>query len=114
MSLISVSIHEFCTYQLHSDATLFSTRIFVVQQVLMFKNNEATRKICDRIKMQYIYLAQRKDGSHVVEKCIRASEYGMKSVVESLLSSEMALLQLACHQLGNYVIQTALKTAKVN
>ncbi|CAH9081783.1 unnamed protein product [Cuscuta europaea] len=80
----------------------------------MLRNDEITKKICDRLKRDYLHLAFKKSGSRVVEKCIEASEYGLDSVIESLLSSEKSLVLLARNRFGNYVIQTALQIAKVS
>ncbi|CAH9097599.1 unnamed protein product [Cuscuta epithymum] len=87
---------------------------YVVQEVLMLRNDEITKKICDRLKRDYLRLSFKRSGSRVVEKCIQASEYGLDSVVESLLSSEKSLVLLARDRFGNYVIQTALQTAKAS
>ncbi|CAH9099425.1 unnamed protein product [Cuscuta europaea] len=87
---------------------------YVVQEVLMLRNDELTQKICDCLKRDYLRLAFKRSGSRVVEKCIQASEYALDSVVESLLSSEKSLVLLARDRFGNYVIQTALQTAKAS
>ncbi|CAH9077973.1 unnamed protein product [Cuscuta europaea] len=87
---------------------------YVVQEVLMLRNDEITQKICDHLKRDYLRLAFKRSGSRVVEKCIQASEYGLGSVVESLLSSEKSLVLLTRDRFGNYVIQTALQSAKTS
>ncbi|CAH9137581.1 unnamed protein product [Cuscuta epithymum] len=87
---------------------------YVVQEVLMLRNDEITQKICDRLKRDYLRLSFKRSGSRVVEKCIQASEYGLDSVVETLLNSEKSLALLARDRFGNYVIQTALQTAKAS
>nr|GMD90313.1 pumilio homolog 12-like [Ipomoea batatas] len=87
----------------------------VLKKVLTLNDNEAIHKICDRLKMEFINLCSRKgcDGCHVVLKCLEASEYGTKSVLESLLQgSEEALLKLASDRFGTFVIQTALFKAR--
>lgn len=86
----------------------------MVQYVLSLKDENSTRIICICLESQYTHLAEKKGGSHIVEKCIRSSEFGMRSVVGALLKSEKALFRLASHQFGNYVVQTALKVTKVN
>ncbi|XP_031101898.1 putative pumilio homolog 8, chloroplastic [Ipomoea triloba] len=85
---------------------------YVVQHVLMLKDENFTRIICIRLEGLYIHLAHRKGGSHVVEKCIISSEFGMRSVVGAFLKSEKPFLQLASDQFGNYVVQTALEVTK--
>ncbi|CAH9077119.1 unnamed protein product [Cuscuta europaea] len=87
---------------------------YVVQEVLMLRNDEITQKICDCLRRDYLHLAFKRSESRVVEKCIQASEYALDSVVESLLSSEKSLVLLARDRFGNYVIQTALQTAKAS
>nr|GLL37681.1 putative pumilio homolog 19 isoform X1 [Ipomoea trifida] len=85
---------------------------YVVQHVLMLKDENFTRIICIRLEGLFIHLAHRKGGSHVVEKCIISSEFGMRSVVGAFLKSEKPFLQLASDQFGNYVVQTALEVTK--
>ncbi|XP_019191144.1 PREDICTED: putative pumilio homolog 19 isoform X2 [Ipomoea nil] len=85
---------------------------FVVQEVLELKDENFTRIICNRLEGLYIQLARKKGGSHVVEKCIKSSEFGMRSVVGALLKTKKQLLPLATDQFGNYVVQTALRVTK--
>ncbi|CAH9050936.1 unnamed protein product [Cuscuta epithymum] len=86
----------------------------VVQEVLMLKNEEITQKICDRLKRSCMHLALKKSGHHVIEKCIQTSHYGLKSIVECIVSSEQNFSRLACDRFGNYVIQTAIEIAKTD
>ncbi|CAN4126978.1 unnamed protein product [Withania somnifera] len=85
---------------------------YVVQHVLELGYNEISCKIFSQLKKQYLTLAFKKGGSHVVEKCIESSKSGMISVVDVLLADAKALVQLAKDPFGNYVIQKALKSTK--
>nr|GME16109.1 pumilio homolog 12-like [Ipomoea batatas] len=86
----------------------------VLENALALNDEEAIHKICDRLKMEFINLPRRGSGS-LVQTCTRASKYGMKSVVESLLQvSENTLLELASERFGTYVIQVALILTRVN
>ncbi|KAK2967517.1 hypothetical protein RJ640_010158 [Escallonia rubra] len=86
---------------------------YVVQHVLKLQNQELTDKICRKLRGQYTDLSSKKGGSHVVEKCITSSRKGMKYAVEEFLENGRTPSQLARDQYGNYVIQRALKSTKV-
>ncbi|KAG8385849.1 hypothetical protein BUALT_Bualt03G0088000 [Buddleja alternifolia] len=85
---------------------------YVVQHVLGLKNIDVTCKILQRLQGQFVELAKKKNGSHVVEKCIQSSEAGTIYVVQEILGSPKAAFQLAQHQFGNYVIKRALVNTK--
>ncbi|RAL52771.1 hypothetical protein DM860_007539 [Cuscuta australis] len=85
---------------------------YVVQHVLTLKEENISRAICIRLERHYMHLAQRIGGSHVVENCMKSSEFGMESVVRTLLRREKALLHLASDKFGNYVVQKALEVTK--
>ncbi|XP_059309518.1 putative pumilio homolog 16 [Lycium ferocissimum] len=85
---------------------------FVVQHVLELGDEEISSKVFSQLEKQYLTLAFKKGGSHVVEKCIESSKSGMISVVDVLLTDDKALVQLAKDPFGNYVIQKALKSTK--
>ncbi|VFQ84827.1 unnamed protein product [Cuscuta campestris] len=85
---------------------------YVVQHVLTLKEENISRAICIRLERHYMHLAQRMGGSHVVENCMKSSEFGMESVVRTLLRREKALLHLASDKFGNYVVQKALEVTK--
>ncbi|CAN4114636.1 unnamed protein product [Withania somnifera] len=85
---------------------------YVVQHVLDLGDEEISCRIFSRLEKQYLTLAFKKGGSHVVEKCIESSKSGMISVVDVLLADAKALVQLAKDPFGNYVIQKALKSTK--
>ncbi|VFQ60680.1 unnamed protein product [Cuscuta campestris] len=87
-------------------------RHYVVQHVLTLKEENISRAICIRLERHYMHLAQRMGGSHVVENCMKSSEFGMESVVRTLLQREKALLHLASDKFGNYVVQKALEVTK--
>ncbi|KAK4360091.1 hypothetical protein RND71_022320 [Anisodus tanguticus] len=82
------------------------------EHVLELGDEEISSKIFSQLEKQYLTLAFKKGGSHVVEKCIVSSKSGMISVVDVLLTDEKALVQLANDPFGNYVIQKALKSTK--
>ncbi|KAK3000040.1 hypothetical protein RJ639_022637 [Escallonia herrerae] len=86
---------------------------YVVQHVLKLQNQELTDKICSKLRGQYTDLSSKKGGSHVVEKCITSSRKGMEYAVEEFLENGRTPSQLARDQYGNYVIQRALKSTKV-
>ncbi|XP_009797945.2 pumilio homolog 15-like [Nicotiana sylvestris] len=85
---------------------------YVVQHVLELRDEEISSKIFSQLEKQYLTLAYKKGGSHVVEKCIESSNIGMISVVDVLLADEKSLVHLAKDPFGNYVIQKALKSTK--
>ncbi|KAH6825664.1 hypothetical protein C2S53_018536 [Perilla frutescens var. hirtella] len=85
---------------------------YVVQNVLTLKNDGVTGGIVSRLRGECVELAKQQGGSHVVEKCIEASDYGIASVVQEIVETPKASLQIAQNQFGNYVIQTALKKTK--
>ncbi|CAH9112083.1 unnamed protein product [Cuscuta epithymum] len=85
---------------------------YVIQHVLTLHDDNISRAICIRLERHYLHLAETMGGSHVVENCLKSSEFGMRSVVETLLERESKLVYLASHQFGNYVVQTALKVTK--
>ncbi|KAK4423277.1 hypothetical protein Salat_1910500 [Sesamum alatum] len=85
---------------------------YVVQNVLGLRNTDITNKITRRLQNQFIRLAMTKGGSHVVEKCMEASDNGIISVAVEILDCPRAPVLLARNQFGNYVIQAALKKTK--
>ncbi|KAF3619100.1 hypothetical protein FXO38_06423 [Capsicum annuum] len=85
---------------------------YVVQHVLELGDEEISRKIFSQLEKQYLSLAFKRGGSHVVERCIQSGKSGMISVVDVLLSDAKTLVQLAKDPFGNYVIQKALQSTK--
>ncbi|CAH9086056.1 unnamed protein product [Cuscuta europaea] len=85
---------------------------YVIQHVLTLHDDNISRAICIRLERHYLHLAGTMGGSHVVENCLKSSEFGMRSVVGTLLERESKLVYLASHQFGNYVVQKALKVTK--
>lgn len=85
-----------------------------MQNVLDHKDYHATRTILLHLRSQFIELAKKKEGSHVVEKCMACSSSALVFVVEEILTSPGTAYQLAQHPFGNYVIQRALKMTRVN
>ncbi|XP_051128585.1 putative pumilio homolog 8, chloroplastic [Andrographis paniculata] len=87
----------------------FHYRNYVVQKVLDLKDDAATNSVLNCLQGQFVHLAQLKEASNVVEKCIEASTTGMINVVSEILQDSKTPILLAMHQYGNYVIQKALK-----
>ncbi|XP_027158037.1 putative pumilio homolog 8, chloroplastic [Coffea eugenioides] len=87
---------------------------YVLQRVLGLKVDPVTQQICYSLRGQYVELAQRKSGSHVVEKCLESSELGLSLVIKEIFNNDKTLRLLARDQFGNYVIQTALRIAKLH
>ncbi|KAL0398877.1 UNVERIFIED_CONTAM: putative pumilio21 [Sesamum radiatum] len=85
---------------------------YVVQNLLSLRNTDITNRITGRLQNQFIRLSMIKGGSHVVEKCMEASDNGILAVVEEILDCPKAPFQLVRDQFGNYIIQTALKKTK--
>ncbi|XP_011096144.2 pumilio homolog 18-like [Sesamum indicum] len=85
---------------------------YVVQNLLSIRNMDISNRITGRLQNQFIRLSVIKGGSHVVEKCMEASDSGIIAVVEEILDCPKAPLQLARDQFGNYIIQAALKKTK--
>lgn len=85
-----------------------------MQNVLSLKNEGISARIVLSLRGQFVELGLQQGGSHVVEKCIEASDFGMVSVVKEIVETPEAAFNLARDQFGNYVIQRALKKAKVN
>lgn len=84
-----------------------------MQNVLTLKNDGMSARIVLGLRGQFVELGLTQGGSHVVEKCIDASDFGIVSVVKEIVETPQASLNLARDQFGNYVIQRALKKAKV-
>ncbi|CAI9097388.1 OLC1v1033796C2 [Oldenlandia corymbosa var. corymbosa] len=84
---------------------------FVVQYVLSIQDELLNESICLSLSGQFVELAQKKGGSHLVEKCLLYSDFGRSLVLKEISRSEKTLSMLAKHQFGNYVIQKALKVA---
>ncbi|PIN17488.1 hypothetical protein CDL12_09852 [Handroanthus impetiginosus] len=82
---------------------------YVVQNVLSLKDSQVIAKILRCLRGQFIHLAQKKEGSRVVEKCMESCNLGTVFVVEEILHDHTAPFLLAQDQFGNYVIQKALK-----
>nr|XP_027103012.1 pumilio homolog 18-like [Coffea arabica] len=87
---------------------------YVLQRVLGLKVDPLTQQICYSLRGQYVELAQRKSGSRVVEKCLESSELGLSLVIKEIFNNDKTLSLLARDQFGNYVIQTALRIAKLH
>lgn len=84
-----------------------------MQNVLSLRNRDVTARIVFSLRGQFVQLAKKTGGSHVVEKCMESSDFGIVSVVQEILVNPKASFRLAQDQFGNYVIQTALKKTKV-
>ncbi|KAK4423237.1 Pumilio18 [Sesamum alatum] len=85
---------------------------YVVQNVLGLGNRDIIDEITHRLQNQFIRLATTKGGSHVVEKCMEASDNGIILVAAKILDRPTTPVRLARNQFGNYVIQAALRKTK--
>lgn len=85
-----------------------------MQHVLDLRNSVVNGMIVTKLSGQFISLARKKVGSHVVEKCLESSDTaGIYTVVNEILRDPQAPFELAKDQFGNFVIQKALKYTKV-
>ncbi|CAA0817989.1 Unknown protein [Striga hermonthica] len=85
---------------------------YVLHNVLKLNHKEVHRRIFMCLRGQFVQMARKKVGSHIVEKCMEISENWLLSIVEEILRSNEAPQELAEDQFGNYVIQKALRMTK--
>ncbi|KAL1537248.1 pumilio 18-like [Salvia divinorum] len=86
---------------------------YVVQFLLSLRDElKLSSLVVVSLRGRIVELALQKRGSHVVEKCIMASNLGLMYVVKEIVITPKASLQLAQDLYGNYVIQKAFKEAK--
>ncbi|GFQ01610.1 putative pumilio homolog 8 chloroplastic [Phtheirospermum japonicum] len=81
---------------------------YVLQNVMELNHRDVNARIFDCLRGKFIQLAQRKVGSHTVEKCMGISQTCLLSVIEEMLKSPQTPKVLAQHNFGNYVVQKAL------
>ncbi|MQL94786.1 hypothetical protein Taro_027451 [Colocasia esculenta] len=80
---------------------------YVVQGVMDLVDEEYTGRLCCELRNHCVNLAKHKNGSHVLERCVRAPE-GRRHIAEALVfSGKLGLI--ARDSYGNYVIQTLIK-----
>ncbi|XP_047309480.1 maternal protein pumilio-like [Impatiens glandulifera] len=82
---------------------------FVMQTTVQFLGMEVGEYVCARLKGQYVALSITKNGSHLVEKCIRYNPRGIFYLVEDLLEDPKTLMKVAQQEFGNFVVQSALE-----
>ncbi|PIN01157.1 Translational repressor MPT5/PUF4 and related RNA-binding proteins (Puf superfamily) [Handroanthus impetiginosus] len=87
---------------------------FVIQNILELRDLNVTAKILTCLKGQFVYLSQKKGGSHIVERCMESSYIGLECVVQEIVKTPNAAILLAQNQFGNYVVQRALKMTKIH
>ena len=90
----------------------FLIRNYVLQKVLGLQNTTHNLSIFCSLKGCFVDFCTQKASSHVVEKCLECTYMGMSYVLKDFLSYDK-LWRIARDQYGNYVIQKALKLAKV-
>lgn len=97
---VELSFHEYGNY--------------VVQSLLALKKEpQVSSSVVLGLRGRIVELSQQRGGSHVVEKCMMASDLGLVYVVKEIIITPRASLQLAQDLYGNYVIQKGLKETKV-
>lgn len=85
---------------------------FVVQHVLGLGNPMMNNEICRKLKDNFIRLCYIQHGSHLVQKCIELSSFGILHFIHELCQRPHELENLSIDQFGNYIIQTALKVSQ--
>ncbi|KAL5974307.1 hypothetical protein ACLOJK_030971 [Asimina triloba] len=82
---------------------------YIIQEVISLQIPELTKAICHVLRGHFANLSMNKYGSHVVEKCIKSPCIDI--VINEFVCCDK-LADVACDYFGNYVLQTALRTAK--
>ncbi|ESQ40893.1 hypothetical protein EUTSA_v10015818mg [Eutrema salsugineum] len=84
---------------------------YVVQEFLTLQNPRATQAIAETLYGNFFKLAKEKEGSYVVEKCLK-SEFGREKVLEEFRKNDKEWVRMAKDKFGNYVAQCALRVMK--
>ncbi|CAH2073391.1 unnamed protein product [Thlaspi arvense] len=83
----------------------------VVQNFLTLQNPCATQAIAENLYGSFFLLARVRQGSYVVEKCLK-SEFGREKVLEEFRGNYKEWVRMANDKFGNFVAQCALKVMK--
>lgn len=87
---------------------------YVVQCLLSLRNEPTLSSLVVLgLRGKIVELSRQRGGSHVVEKCMMASDHGLVCVVKEIIITPQASMLLAQDLYGNYVIQKAFKEIKV-
>lgn len=90
----------------------FVSSNYVVQYLLSWKEPQITADILQQLEGHHFALCWCKYGSNVVEQCFKSGAEQFVKVVEELLHNP-GFPVLCYHEFGNYVVQAALRCAKV-
>ncbi|KFK25264.1 hypothetical protein AALP_AA8G089400 [Arabis alpina] len=83
----------------------------VVQNFVTLKNPSVTHAIAERLHGNFFQLAMERQGSYLVEKCLK-SDQGMEIVLMEFRGNDREWVRLATHKFGNFVAQCALIVMK--
>ncbi|KAF7803843.1 pumilio-like protein 12-like [Senna tora] len=83
---------------------------FVIQFILGMQMNDCNEEICQNLQGHYAALSTRKEGSHVVEKCLQSNSRAF-ALAELIWNDRLG--DIASDRYGNHVLQTAIKETQV-
>lgn len=87
-------------------------RNFIVQFVIDLRHAIVNKCICVCVAEQLEHISTNKNGSYVVEKCLKSE--GGELLLEAFVRLSIDKLEgLAMHPQGNYVLQCAIRLDKV-
>ncbi|KAG7554703.1 Pumilio RNA-binding repeat [Arabidopsis suecica] len=83
----------------------------VVQNFLTLQNPDATTAIAERLRGNFFSLAMERQGSYVVEKCLK-SDFARWKVLEEFRGNDKEWVRMTTDKFGNFVVQCALRVMK--
>ncbi|CAH8270588.1 unnamed protein product [Arabidopsis lyrata] len=83
----------------------------VVQNFLTLQNPVATTAIAERLRGNFFSLAMERQGSYVVEKCLK-SDFARGKVLEEFRGNDKEWVRMTTDKFGNFVVQCALRVMK--
>ncbi|AED91417.1 putative protein [Arabidopsis thaliana] len=83
----------------------------VVQNILILQNPVATTAIAERLRGSFFRLAMERQGSYVVEKCLK-SDFARDQVLEEFRGNAKEWVRMTTDKFGNFVVQSALRVMK--
>ena len=116
--LISIALEfifpqNFCVSKIYMLFFFFlSCRNYVVQKVIGFKDMKINGEIASKLCGNFVSLSMNRHGSNVVEKLLNACAIEEVEQIISEMIDTPQPLQFLLNEFGNYVVQTAIKTAK--